>query len=136
MTPNSLSQVRLYPCKELHTVGKRWLAAYRWIYNQTIATWKQGVQGSCFDCQKLVRNSDKPEWVKSLPGHQLPEAVADAFDAFKPAKVNQGKVQLKSCRAPSQIIKFKVNNFKKGTYPRLTKGLTFTSPQALPKNCL
>lgn len=136
MTPNSLSQVRLYPCKELHAVWKRWLAAYRWIYNHTIATLKQGEQGSCFDLQKLVRDSDKPEWVKSLPGHQLQEAVADAFDAFKQAKVNQGKVKFKSCRAPSQIIKFKVNNFKNGTwYPRLTKGLTFTSPQVIPKNC-
>ncbi|WP_273247231.1 RNA-guided endonuclease InsQ/TnpB family protein [Limnospira indica] len=137
MTPNSLRKVRLYPCQELHAVWKRWLAAYRWIYNYTIATLKHGYQGTCFDCQKLVRDSDKPEWVKFLPGHQLQEAVADAFDAFKQANAAGGQVKFKSCRAPSQIIKFKVNNFKNGTwYTRLTKGLTFTSPQAIPKNCL
>ncbi|MDT9307728.1 MAG: transposase [Limnospira sp. PMC 1291.21] len=137
MTPNRLRKVRLYPCQELHAVWKRWLAAYRWIYNYTIATLKHGYQGTCFDCQKLVRDSEKPEWVKFLPGHQLQEAVADAFDAFKQANAAGGQVKFKSCRAPSQIIKFKVNNFKNGAwYPRLTKGLTFTSPQAIPKNCL
>jgi putative transposase len=126
----------LYPCKELHALWKRWLAAYRWIYNQTIATLKQGYKGSCFDLQKLQRDRNQPEWVKSLPGHQLQEAVADAFDAFKQAKVSKGQVKFKSCKAPSQIIKFKVNNFKNGTwYPRLSKGLTFTSPQAIPNNC-
>jgi putative transposase len=129
-------KVRLYPSKELHAVGKQWLAAYRWIYNFCIATLKGGYQGSAFDLQKHVRNFERPEWVKSLPGHQLQEACSAAFDAFKQAKANKGYAKFKSCKAPSQIIKFKVGNFKKGTwYARLTKGLTFKTSQSLPQNC-
>lgn len=128
--------MRLYPCKELHSIWKSWLAGYRWIYNQSIAKLKEGYEGSCYDLQKTIREVEKPEWVKTLPGHQLQEAVADAFDAFKQAKANKGNAKFKSCKAPSQIIKFKVGNFKKGTwYPKLTKGLSFYSPQNAPQNC-
>jgi putative transposase len=71
-----------------------------------------------------------------LPGHQLQEAVADAVDAFKQAKKNKGVVKFKSCRAFSQVIKFKAGNYKNGNwYGRTTKGLSFTSPLPIPSYC-
>jgi putative transposase len=71
-----------------------------------------------------------------LPGHQLQEAVADAVDAHRQAKANRGFTKFKSCRAPSQVIKFKVDNFKRGTwYPKTTKGLAFRAAQLVPVDC-
>lgn len=128
----------MYPCKELHKIWKQWLAGYRWIYNWAIATMQKNPEKSksAFSLQAEARNADRPEWVKALPGHQLQEAIADAFDAIKQAKANKGVAKFKSCRSRSQVIKFKVGNYKKGTwYSRLTKGLSFTSKQQIPQEC-
>ena len=116
---------------------KSWLNAYRWIYNWSVATIRDGYQGSAYDLQKLARKTDRPQWVKSLPGHQLQEAVADAVDAVKQARANGGLAKFKSCRQVSQVIKFKAGNFKKGTwYQRTVKGLNFRSPQGFPDECI
>ena len=113
--------------------GSNGNAAYRWIYNWTIAKLKAGYQDSAYSLQKEARKSQKPQWVQELPGHQLQEAVADAVDAFWQSKKNNGEGNFKSCRAYSQVIKFKVGNYKKGTwYSRLTKNLPFSSKQPLP----
>ncbi len=134
--PNSVLKIRVFPSRELHQVWKQWLAAYRWIYNQTINLLRQGAKPNIYDMQAELRDLAKPEWVKNLPGHQLQEAVADACDAHRQAIANKGSAYLKSCRATSQVIKFKAGNFKKGTwYPLLTKGLSFTSPQEIPSHC-
>ncbi|NEO10126.1 MULTISPECIES: transposase [unclassified Moorena] len=123
----------MFPSKELHKVWKTWLNAYRWVYNWSIAAIKNGYKGSAYDLQKLARKADRPEWVKTLPGHQLQEAVADAIDAVKQAKANRGFARFKSCRETSQVIKFKAGNFKKGSwYPTKVKGLSFRSPQGFP----
>ncbi len=127
----------MFPSKELHRVWKTWLNAYRWIYNWSIATIRDGYKGSTYDLQKLARAANRPEWVKQLPGHQLQEAVADAVDAVKQALVNGGFAKFKSCRQVSQVIKFKAGNFKKGCwYPTKVKGLTVRCPQGFPSECI
>ena len=137
LTPNSVKKIRVYPCKQLHRIWKQWLAAYRWIYNWTIARLKSGCQNSVYSLQKEAREIDQPGWIKELPGHQLQEAVADAVDAFWQAKKNGGDGKFKSCRAYSQAIKFKVGNYKKGTwYSRLTKKLPFSTKQPIPDECI
>lgn len=134
--PHATQKIRVYPSKELHRTWKQWLAAYRPIYNWSIAYLKKE-QVTAYTLSKIAREADRPDWVKELPGHQLQEAVADAPDATKQAKVNQGFAKFKSCRATSQTIKFKVGNWRRGTwYPRLTKGLSFTTNQALPFECI
>lgn len=136
LTPNAVRKIRVYPSKELHLVWKSWLAGYRWVYNWTISELKLDPFQSAYSLQSKCRNTDKPDWLKCLPGHQLQEAVADAHDAFKQAKKNQGFAKFKSCRAFSQVIKFKAGNYKNGTwYSRATKGLSFTSPLPIPLNC-
>ena len=133
LTPNSVKKIRVYPCKELHRIWKRWLAAYRWIYNWTIGKLKNGSTDSAYSLQSQARNSERPEWVKQLPGHQLQEAVADAVDAYWQSKNNGGDGSFKSCRAYSQVIKFKAGNYKKGTwYSRLTLKLPFLASQPIP----
>lgn len=137
LTPNSVRKIRVYPCKELHRIWKQWLAAYRWIYNWTIAKLKNGCTNSAYTLQSLARNTERPEWVKQLPGHQLQEAVSDAVDAYNQAKKNGGDGNFKSCRSYSQVIKFKVGNFKNGTwYSRLTKKLSYYTFQSIPQQCL
>lgn len=127
----------MFPSKELHQTWKRWLNAYRWIYNWSIATIRDGYQGSTYDLQKLARGTSKPEWVKSLPGHQLQEAVSDAVDTTRQARVNRGFAKFKSCRQTSQVIKFKAGNFKKGCwYPSKVKGFTCRAPQGIPSECI
>ena len=136
LTPNSILKIRVYPCKELHKIWKQWLAAYRKIYNWTIAYLKKNGIESSYTLQKLAREWERTDWVKELPGHQLQEAVADAVDAYTQALKEGGSAKFKSCRANSQVIKFKVGNYKNGTwYARKTKKLSFASHQEIPLNC-
>ena len=136
LTPNSVKKIRVYPCKDLHRIWKQWLAAYRWIYNWTMAQLKAGNFDSAYTLQSRARSAERPEWVKQLPGHQLQEAVSDAVDAYNQARKNGGDGNFKSCRAYSQVIKFKVGNFKNGTwYQRTTKNLQFKSKQVIPVEC-
>ena len=135
-TPNAVKKIRIYPGKELHQLWKQWLAAYRWIYNWTIAYLRKEPHLSAFSLQRLAREANRPDWVKKLPGHQLQEAVADAVDAFRQARANHGTASFKSCRAFSQVIKFKAGNFKNGTwYCQTTKGLEFKSAEEFPQKC-
>ena len=127
----------MYPCRELHRIWKQWLAAYRWIYNWAIALLKNGCSDSAYSLQSQARSSERPDWVKQLPGHQLQEAVADAYDAYWQSRKNGGDGRFKSCRAYSQVIKFKAGNYKKGTwYSKTTKKLPFRSIQKLPSECI
>lgn len=136
-TPNAVWKIRVYPSKDLHRVWKRWLAAYRWVYNWTIEKLKKEGYISAYTLQPLARKANRPDWVKELPGHQLQEAVSDAVDAFAWAKANGSQAKFKSVKAPSQVIKFKAGNYKQGCwYPKKTKGLTFYSPESFPNECL
>ncbi len=153
--PNSVLKIKLYPSKELHRVWKRWLAAYRFYYNQSIAILlrdydkvtktiidkKTGkskeVKITGDDLDKILQKLESiPDWVKTLPGHQRQEACSEAYDAFKQARSQGGNPKFKSCKATSQTIQFKVGNFKKGTwYCNTTKGLNFSSLQKVPYQC-
>lgn len=136
MTPNSVKKLRVFPSKELHRIWKQWITGYRWIYNWTIAQLRNGTLASTYELQKLVRDSIRPDSVKQLPGHQLQEAVADAVDAHKQAKSNQGIAKFKSCRQPKQIVKFKAGNYRKNQwYPSKVKGLTYSAPESFPSEC-
>lgn len=139
--PNSVLKIRLYPSKELHKVWKQWLAQYRYYYNETISLLR------CFDAvdqvsaelldKMLQQIENLPDWVKTIPGHQRQEACFEAYDAFNRAKKDGGFAKFKSVKATSQTIQFKVGNYKNGTwYPRLTKGLKFTTfSQTVPDQC-
>lgn len=129
----------MYPSKELHTVWKSWLAGYRWYYNETIALLQcfDGVEKiSAYTMDKMLQLiENKPDWV-NLPGHQRQEACNDACDAFSQAKSEGGFARFKSCKAKSQVIKFKAGNYKNGTwYPKTTKGLVYQASQAVPYQC-
>ncbi|BAZ14332.1 transposase [Calothrix sp. NIES-4071] len=148
-------KIKLYPSKELHRIWKRWLAAYRFYYNQSIAILikdydvvtktiidkKTGkpkeVKITSDDLDKILLHLENiPEWVKTLPGHQRQEACSEAYDAFKQARSQGGEPKFKSCKATSQTIQFKVGNFKRGTwYCSTTKGLKFSSFQSVPQDC-
>ncbi|QOV22994.1 RNA-guided endonuclease InsQ/TnpB family protein [Anabaenopsis elenkinii] len=148
-------KIRLFPSKELHRVWKRWLAAYRYYFNQCISylhnnydtqvrviidqktSTEKEVKISAEELDKIAQKMDVPPWVKTLPGHQRQEACFEAFDAFKQARTQGGSAKFKSCKATSQTIQFKVGNFKNGTwYPRTTKGLGFTTiGQTIPEQC-
>jgi putative transposase len=127
-------KIRVYPEAELHKVWKRWLAAYRWVFNWAVAELKNDFNG---DLQKAYRASPAvPGWVRVLPGHQAQEACDQAFDAYRQAKRNKGEAKFKSCKARSQTIQFKPGNYKRGTwYPRSTKGLTFKASAPIPAEC-
>ena len=135
LPPNSVKKIRVYPSPKLHKVWKRWLAAYRWVFNWAVAQLKNGFNG---DLQKTYRASTTvPDWVRSLPGHQAQEACDEAFDAYRQAKSHQGEAKFKSARARAQTIQFKSGNYKRGTwYPRTTKGLTFKASSPMPTECL
>ncbi len=136
-----MKKIRLYPSKELHKVWKRWLAAYRYYYNETIVLLRcyDGVlKVSAEQLDKLLQQIETiPDWVKTLPGHQRQEACFEAYDAFNKAKKDGGVAKFKSVKATSQTIQFKAGNYKNGTwYCNTTKGLKFTTlGQVVPYQC-
>lgn len=153
--PNSVLKIRLYPSKELHKVWKRWLAAYRYYYNESIALLQvlYGVvktsyvnkKGEVVESNITAEQLDKllqklenvPDWVTNLPGHQRQEACFEAYDAFKRALCDGGKAKFKSVKDTSQTIQFKVGNYKNGTwYCQTTKELKFsTIGHPVPLQC-
>lgn len=88
---------------------------------------------SAYQLRDVVLSSDLPDWVKNSPVHPKENAVFDAWDAWKQAKVNKGEASFKSCRQPSQTIKFNACNFNgKAWFPSLTKGFTFRASEPIP----
>ncbi|MBW4569903.1 MAG: transposase [Tolypothrix carrinoi HA7290-LM1] len=141
LQPNSVQKIRLYPSKELHLVWKRWLAQYRYYYNETISLLRcyDGVEKLSAEIldKFLQRLESLPDWVKTIPGHQRQEACFEAYDAFNRAKKDGGWAKFKSVKATTQTIQFKVGNYKNGTwYCNTTKGLKFiTINQTVPDQC-
>ena len=149
--PNSLVKMPIFPCEALHKIWKQWLAAYRWVYNQCIQCFNtsaklpdgvsldQHIQG----LQQLPEN----EWTKCL-GKTRQEAVCEAEQARKQAKKawlakpkgdrTQFKMRFRSCRDKSQVIQFKNDAYKSGTwFPSKVKGLLFCTAfgYEVPQNC-
>ncbi len=83
-----MKKIRLYPSKELHQVWKRWLAQYRYYYNETIhlpihllRCFDSVVKLSAEQLDKLLQQLENvPDWVKLIPGHQRQEACYEAYD--------------------------------------------------------
>jgi putative transposase len=70
--------------------------------------------------------------VKNAPCHIRQNAIFDAHRAYKASK----DCKFRSCRAPSQTIKFNDCNFTGGVwYPKLVKGLTFIASEPIPQEC-
>ena len=134
-------KIRLYPSKELHKVWKRWLAAYRYYYNETVVLLRcidGSVKISAESLDKLLQQIETiPDWVREIPGHQRQEACFEAYDAFWRAKKDGGEAKFKSAKDTNQTIQFKNGNYKNGTwYCKTTKGLKFaTIGQEVPLQC-
>jgi len=76
--------------------------------------------------------SELPIWVLDAPCHIKQNAIFDARRAYIASK----NCQFRSCRAPSQTIKFNDCNYSRGKwYPNLTKGLTFMASEPVPQEC-
>jgi putative transposase len=133
--PNFVRKVRVYPDNQLAAVWRHWLAGCRFVYNRAIETLKFGFKGSSYDLEAKVLNN-LPNWLKTVPRHPKANAVQDAYDAWKQARANGGEAKFRSCRQPTQSIKFKAGNYLHGTwFPQLTKGMTFAASQPLADNC-
>jgi len=85
--------------------------------------------------RNYIMGLDLPEWVKGAPSSIKCNAIEEAWDAFHQALANCGTAKFRSCKAPSQAIKFNSDNFINGRwYPTLTKG-SFTAAETIPNNC-
>jgi putative transposase len=120
----------------LHQKWKSWLSASRYCYNKAIAVLNAGEQAltSAYSLRDYVLRLDLPDWVKSAPSHPKENAIFDAWDACKQAKSVNGQASFRSCRQPSQSIKFHKVNFNGETwFPSLVKGLNFKSTEPIQK---
>lgn len=125
-------KTRIYPSAELHSVWKQWSAACRYAYNQAISYQKVNGRTAKLKLRNLIMQSDLPQWVQDTPCHIRQNAIFEAHRAYKASK----DCKFRSCRAPSQTIKFNDCNYSNGTwYPSLTKGLTFTASEPVPQQC-
>ena len=120
--PNSVLKIPLFPEPGLHAIWKKWLAAYRWVYNQCVEFYNNN--RSLSDGQSLdqyiqqLQNLPANEWTKCL-GNTRNEAVCEAENASRQSrKANGGKCSLRfrSCRNKSQAIQFKNSAYRNGTW--------------------
>ncbi|MUH00919.1 transposase [Scytonema sp. UIC 10036] len=142
----------VFPCKELHLIWKQWLAAYRWVYNQCVAFFNSGEKlPDNVSLDQHIQNlqiQEGNEWTQCL-GKTRQEAVCEAQSAFRQAKramigkpkVERSKVFIKfrSGRDNSQVIQFKNDAFKNGTwFPTKVKGLLFCTAYGyeFPTECI
>lgn len=134
-SPNKTLKIRVYPELVLHQKWKSWLSASRYCYNKAIAALKAGEKiTSAYSLRDYVLGLDLPDWVKSAPSHPKENAIFDAWDAWKQAKSVKGEASFRSCRQPSQSIKFHKVNFNGETwFPSLVKGLSFRSTEPIQK---
>jgi putative transposase len=134
-SPNKTLKIRVYPELELLQLWKSWLSASRHCYNKAIAALKAGERiTSAYSFRDYVLGLDLPDWVKSAPSHPKENAIFDAWDAWKQAKSVKGEASFRSCRQPSQSIKFHKVNFNGETwFPSLVKGLDFKSTEQIQK---
>ncbi|NET46107.1 MAG: transposase [Okeania sp. SIO2B3] len=92
---------------------------------------------SKYDLRKVILNSDLPDWIKKSPYHLKVNAIYDANAAFKASRKSGTKKpccgKFRSIRDRIQSIKFRVEDFKKGTWlPLLTKGLKLFASELIP----
>ena len=119
----------------MHKKWKSWLSASRYCYNQAIATLKAREEiTSAYSLRNYVLGLDLPAWVKAAPAHPKENAIFDAWDAWKQASSVKGEASFRSCRQPSQAIKFHTVNFNGKTwFPSLVKDLSFYASEPLQK---
>jgi len=133
--PNKTVKIRVYPEPELHKKWKSWLSASRYCYNKAIEALKATKEiTSAYRLRNYIFRLDLPEWVKMAPSHPKENAIFDAWDAWRQAQKVGGEASFRSCRQPSQAIKFHHRNFNGKTwFPSLVKGLNFHSSEPLKK---
>jgi putative transposase len=152
IAPNLVVKIPVFPCRSLHLIWKQWLAAYRWVYNQCVAFLNSG--------EKLPDNTSLDQYIQNLQsavnnkwttclGKTRQEAVCEAQSAFRQAqkamrrkpKTERTKLLIKfrSCRSNSQVIQFKNDAFKNGTwFPTKVKGKLFCTAYGyeFPTECV
>jgi putative transposase len=116
----------------LNRAWNHWNAACRYVYNQAIDYQKKNGRIGKLKLRDIIMQSDLPQWVKDTPCHIRQNAIFDAYRAY----IASSDCKFRSCRSPSQAIKFNDSNFSQGTwYPRLVKGLTFIASEPIPQKC-
>lgn len=150
--PNSVAKIPIFPCKELHAIWKRWLAAYRWVYNQCVEFFNSGsklrIGVSLDQYVQQLQKEPKNQWTQCL-GKTRQEAVCEAQAARKQAYkawLNKPKeerkvpfsVRFRSARDKSQTIQFKNDAYSNGTwFPKKVEGLLYCTAWGyeVPYNC-
>lgn len=145
-------KIPVFPCKQLHLIWKQWLAAYRWVYNQCVAFLNSGNKlnknASLDQYIQILQKQRCNEWTQCL-GKTRQEAVCEAESAFRQAKRamlrkpkterNQVLIKFRSCRNNSQVIQFKNDAFRNGTwFQNKVKGLLFCTAYGyeFPNECI
>jgi len=52
ITPNSVLKIPLFPEPGLHAIWKKWLAAYRWVYNQCVELYNSACTSTNLSARK------------------------------------------------------------------------------------
>jgi len=149
--PNFLVKIPIFPCEQLHKVWKQWLASYRWVYNQCISFFNQKkVLPKDLSLDQYIQGLQKikcNEWTQCL-GKTRQEAVCEAEQAKKQATLawkskpikERGEliIKFRSCRDKSQVIQFKNDAFKGGTwFPTKVNGILYCTAWGyeIPQAC-
>ncbi len=145
ITPNSVLKIPLFPEPELHKIWKKWLAVYRWVYNQCVEFYNNGralsERQSLDQYIQQLQNLPENDWTKCL-GNTRQEAVCEAQNASRQSRqANGGKcfLSFRSCKNKSQAIQFKNSAYKNGTWFRSEiRNLQFAIAKGyeLPANCV
>jgi len=142
--PNNVLKIPLFPDRQQHLIWKKWLAAYRWVYNQCVEFYNQGrslaPKQSLDQYIQQLQSLPLNEWTKCL-GNTRQEAVCEALSASRQSrKANGGKCYLRfrSCQNKSQTIQFNPGAYRNGKwFSTKVEGTTFAVAKGheLPPNC-
>jgi len=134
-TVTKSKKIRLYPTKEQRFIFRRWLGAYRYVYNQTLAYLKtlEDNAPSWMEIAKNIIHPNLPEWSEEIPYQIKKIAVKEACETVRGAKQKfrrtgeVSKLHFKSRKSPVQtcyIPKSAVT--AKGIYHTLSGVLKYT----------
>jgi putative transposase len=140
-TVTKSKRIKIYPNKEQRIHLKRWFAASRKSYNETVQYLKQKDTKANWITIKLWLLKTVPDWCKNTPFQVKAIAIKDACTAVKNAKIkfrktgDENEVKFRSIKAPVQSIYIPKSAIKENSiYVNILGKLDFMEP--LPENVM
>ena len=130
-------KIRLYPTAAQRTIFRKWLGAYRFVYNRTLDYLKglTGKRPSWTDIATYSILPALPDWAEEIPFQIKKIAVKECCEAYSAAKQKYkrtgqvSELHYKSRKAPVQTCYIPKSAVKPhGIYPTISGAIKYAEP--------